>query len=130
MMIFSLVAVTGLGKCCITSAYLQWLCHSGERPVAHGPLVFFLAILPLRKHILSQFQIFMTLVLQILNVTQSETIQCNPNIVDEFQIIFFSWVLRSFQEFITYIEPIVHQRWPKPENAGNNRLTIHWLSHM
>ena len=21
------------------SAYLQWLCHSGERPVAHGPLV-------------------------------------------------------------------------------------------
>ena len=40
MMIFSLVAMTGLEKCCITSAYLQWLCHSGERPVAHGPLVF------------------------------------------------------------------------------------------
>ena len=33
MMIFSLVAMTGLEKCCITSAYLQWLCHSGERPV-------------------------------------------------------------------------------------------------
>ena len=31
--------MTGLEKCCITSAYLQWLCHSGERPVAHGPLV-------------------------------------------------------------------------------------------
>ena len=29
-MIFSLVAMTGLEKCCITSAYLQWLCHSGE----------------------------------------------------------------------------------------------------
>ena len=28
-----------IGKCCITSAYLQWLCHSGERPVACGPLV-------------------------------------------------------------------------------------------
>ena len=28
-----------IGKCCITSAYLQWLCHSGERPVARGPLV-------------------------------------------------------------------------------------------
>ena len=40
MMIFSLVAMTGLEKCCITSAYLQWLCHSGERPVAGGPLVF------------------------------------------------------------------------------------------
>ena len=32
-MIFSLVVITGLEKCCITSVYLQWLCHSGERPV-------------------------------------------------------------------------------------------------
>ena len=39
MMIFSLVAMTRLEKFCITSAYLQWLCHSGERPVARGPLV-------------------------------------------------------------------------------------------
>ena len=31
--------MTGLEKCCITSAYLQWQCHSGERPVALGPLV-------------------------------------------------------------------------------------------
>ena len=41
MMIFSLVAMIGLEKCCITSACLQWLCHSGERIVARGPLVFF-----------------------------------------------------------------------------------------
>ena len=33
----------GLEKCCITSAYLQWLCHSGERAVARGPLVHILA---------------------------------------------------------------------------------------
>ena len=39
MMIFSLVATIGLEKCCITSACLQWLCHSGERTVARGPLV-------------------------------------------------------------------------------------------
>ena len=39
MMIFSLVAMIGLDKCCITSACLQWLCHSGERIVARGPLV-------------------------------------------------------------------------------------------
>ena len=39
MMIFSLVAMTGLEKCCKTSAYLRWLCHSGERPVTSGPLV-------------------------------------------------------------------------------------------
>ena len=45
MIIFSLVAMTGLEKCCITSAYLQWQCHSGERPVARGPLVFFIILL-------------------------------------------------------------------------------------
>ena len=39
-MIFILVAMTGLEKCCITSAYLQLLGHSGERPVARGPLVY------------------------------------------------------------------------------------------
>ena len=37
MMIFSLVAIIGLEKCYITSAYLQLLCHSGERAVARGP---------------------------------------------------------------------------------------------
>ena len=42
MMIFSLVAMIGLDKCCITSACLQWLCHSGERIVARGPLVLIL----------------------------------------------------------------------------------------
>ena len=41
MMIFSLAAMIGLEKCCITSACLQWLCHSGERTVARGPLVLF-----------------------------------------------------------------------------------------
>ena len=30
MMIFSLVAMIGLEKCCILSACLQWLCHPGE----------------------------------------------------------------------------------------------------
>ena len=40
MMNLSLVAMTGLEKCCITSSYLQWLLHSGERVVARGPLVF------------------------------------------------------------------------------------------
>ena len=39
MMIFSLVVMIGLEKCCITSAYLQWLCHSGERAVALGSLI-------------------------------------------------------------------------------------------
>ena len=37
-MIFSLVAMIGLEKCCITSACVQWLCHSGERTVAMGLL--------------------------------------------------------------------------------------------
>ena len=44
MMIFSLVVMIGLEKCCITSACLQWLCHSGERTVARGPLVYVLLL--------------------------------------------------------------------------------------
>ena len=44
-MIFSLVAMIGLEKCCITSAYLQWLCHTGEQAMALGPLVFFVFFL-------------------------------------------------------------------------------------
>ena len=50
MMIFSLVAMIGLEKCCITSAYLQWLCHSGEQAVARGPLVQFCDVMS-RFHI-------------------------------------------------------------------------------
>ena len=57
MMIFSLVAMIGLAKCCITSACLQWLCHSGERIEARGPLVFFLLLID----ILFPFQNFRTL---------------------------------------------------------------------
>ena len=49
-MIFSLVVMTGIEKCCITSAYLQWLCHSGEQPVAHGPLVLYAVIQTLTGH--------------------------------------------------------------------------------
>ena len=52
MMIFSLVAMIGLEKCCITSACLQWLCHLGERTVARGPLVLF-------YHVLSRDKIFL-----------------------------------------------------------------------
>ena len=39
IMIPSLVARTGLEKCCLTSAYLQWLFYSGKRAVVRGPLV-------------------------------------------------------------------------------------------
>ena len=35
------VVMIGLEKCCITSTYLQWLYHSGERAIVSGPLVFF-----------------------------------------------------------------------------------------
>ena len=43
MMIFSLVAMIGLKKCCITSA-----CHSGERTVDRGSLVCFSAQFTIR----------------------------------------------------------------------------------
>ena len=57
-MIFSLVVMTGLEKCCITSAYLQWLCHSGERPVACGPLVLILVIHMFLYHSFHQISYF------------------------------------------------------------------------
>ena len=31
---------------------------------------------------------------------------------------FFIWVLRPFQEYVTYIEPIVHQKWAKTGEPG------------
>ena len=31
---------------------------------------------------------------------------------------FLIWVLQPFQEYFTYIEPIVHQRWAKTEEPG------------
>ena len=40
-MILSLVAMAGLEKCCIKSAYLQWRFHSSERALTHGPLVIY-----------------------------------------------------------------------------------------
>ena len=42
MMILPLVAMTGLEKYCITSAYLQWLFHSGERAMWPVGVLFFL----------------------------------------------------------------------------------------
>ena len=41
-----------------------------------------------------------------------------------FFFFFLIWVLWPFQEYFTYIEPIVHRRWRKPENPEKNHLTI------
>ena len=44
------------------------------------------------------------------------------------------WVLRPFQEYFSYIQPIVHQRWAKTRGPrGKNHLpsvSRTWLSHM
>ena len=36
----------------------------------------------------------------------------------KFFFFFLIWVLRPFQEYFTYIEPIVHQRWAKKGEPG------------
>ena len=42
-----------------------------------------------------------------------------PTLVNFFFFFFFLiWVLRPFQEYSTYIEPIVHQRWAKTGEPG------------
>ena len=35
-----------------------------------------------------------------------------------FFFVFFIWVIRSFQEYFTYIELIVHQMWVKTREPG------------
>ena len=72
MMIFSLVAMTGLERCCIKSAYLQWLCHSGERPVARGSLVNRL-IKEINNHRKSTNIISYILILRCLNCDRYKT---------------------------------------------------------
>ena len=51
-----------------------------------------------------------------------------------FIYFFFIWVLLPFQEYFTYIEPIIHQRWAKTgEPGGKNTwpsLSRTWLSHV
>ena len=74
MMIFSLVAMTGLEKCCITSAYLQWLCHSGERPVARGPIVHKIIILNVLRIFLSHLT-----ELVMFNLMQNKTWKFHEN---------------------------------------------------
>ena len=41
-----------------------------------------------------------------------------PNIKRGFFVFFLIWVLRPFQEYFTYIEPIVHRRWAKTGEPG------------
>ena len=38
--------------------------------------------------------------------------------VHVFFFFFLIWVLRPFQEYFTYIEPIVHRRWAKTGVPG------------
>ena len=40
-----------------------------------------------------------------------------PLMIDFF-FFFLIWVLRPFQEYFTYIEPIVHRRWAKTGEPG------------
>ena len=37
---------------------------------------------------------------------------------DLFYFFFFIWVLQPFQEYFTYINPIIHQRWAKTGEPG------------
>ena len=45
---------------------------------------------------------------------QKLTDKCINGLIDFFFFFFFLiWVLRPFQEYFTYIKPIVHRRWAK-----------------
>ena len=44
-----------------------------------------------------------------------------------FSFFFFIWVLQPFQEYFTYIKPIIHQNWAKATWPSVSRT---WLPHM
>ena len=52
----------------------------------------------------------------------------------DFIYFFLIWVLQPFQEYFTYIEPIIHQRWAKTGEPGGKTIwpsvSRTWLSHM
>ena len=75
MMIISLVEMTGLEKCCITSAYLQWLCHSGERLVTPGPLVYLLSE---KKYQISTTKGYRAMISNTLKFKTGNRIASNP----------------------------------------------------
>ena len=37
-----------------------------------------------------------------------------------FLLFFFIWVLQPFQEYFTYIEPVIHQMWVKTREHREN----------
>ena len=50
--------------------------------------------------------------------TSSEDEARSGRPLDATDDFFFIWVLRPFQEYFTYIEPIVHRRWAKTGEPG------------
>ena len=103
----------GLEKCCITSAYLQWLCHSGERAVARGLLV-----LP-----------------QLVNVMSFKPIQKTPNqhFYIYIQTLFLNftgnlydvYLIDHFLEINTFLNKTVYTIYSTPMIT----LKIQTLSH-
>ena len=45
----------------------------------------------------------------------SKNRECSDQTAQIFLFFFLFWVLRPFQEYFTYIEPIIHQRWATEE---------------
>ena len=51
------------------------------------------------------------------NISKCRLLKILPRVLFFF-FFFFIWVLRPFQEYFTYIEPIVHRRWAKTGEPG------------
>ena len=62
------------------------------------------------------FKIFSGNFTQMQNTMKRRAKHMNCNFF--FFFFFFIWVLRPFQEYFTYIEPIVHRRWAKTGEPG------------
>ena len=90
MMIFSLVAMIGLEKCCITFAYLQWLCHSGERAVACGPLVIIIFVVLMKNRISSEY------VPRLKVLTFADLMCCRIVVIENTQAQYFDSLISNY----------------------------------
>ena len=52
------------------------------------------------------------------NILWNTYIVQNKDFMKAILFFFLIWVLQAFQEYFTYIEPIVHQRWAKTREPG------------
>ena len=91
---------------------LEYMC-----PTRHFVYIFFNPVFQLSTA-KNEINLFNNHILFVAPVTFVPVGVMTPSAEFLFFCFFFIWVLCLFQEYFTYIEPIVHQRWAKTGVPG------------